>query len=76
MTKAERLEKRKLLRRRGKNIKAMRLREGLTRKEVANALKCKAAEIRRIEWGKVDLNLERLAELAVVFNCEIFDFLG
>ena len=59
----------------GRAIARQRIRSKLSQEEVAEKLGVGSEAVSRIERGKVMPNIERLAELAMIFGCETAELL-
>lgn len=55
----------------GKTIKKLRLKEGLTQKELANKLWCTSQYVSMIESGKTHMSIETLDLCSKTFNVSI-----
>lgn len=60
----------------GENIKKIRLEKGLTRQELAKALKVSDSTISRYENNKREPNMETLNKIAEILDIDILDLLG
>lgn len=56
-----------------KNIIAIRQKRGLSQESMANQLNIQAATYSRLESGKIELNVNRLADIASIFEMSIID---
>lgn len=60
----------------GARIKAKRKEKGITQEVLAEKLSVSVGYISQLERGTTKINLETLAKIAAVTNCEIADFVS
>ena len=58
------------------NLQEVRVRAGLTQKELAIRVGCAQSEISRIEHGERSISVDRLQQLAGALNVPVADLLG
>jgi transcriptional regulator with XRE-family HTH domain len=58
------------------NLQELRLKAGLTQKELADLIGCAQSEISRIEHGKRSISVERLQQLACALDVPVSELLG
>ena len=58
------------------NLQEVRVRAGLTQKELAIRVGCAQSEISRIEQGKRSISVDRLQQLASALNVPVAALLG
>jgi transcriptional regulator with XRE-family HTH domain len=55
----------------GENIRALRIRSGLSLKEAANRLGISTSSLSKIETGITDVNLSRLEQIADIYSVKL-----
>ena len=58
------------------NLQELRIKAGLTQKELADLIGCAQSEISRIEHGERSISVDRLQQLASALNVPVADLLG